>query len=75
MHTYRSIVVVLDDFPADQWPLDLAADLARQANARLTLVHAYFPIRTALGETYAPEVVQQRIARGEQVLEAARTEY
>ncbi|GIV98093.1 MAG: hypothetical protein KatS3mg057_2750 [Herpetosiphonaceae bacterium] len=68
---FRSIVVAIDGSTEAWHALELAAEMARQHAARLTLVHAFEPIRQPLGEPNLSAAIEERIAQGEQLLEQA----
>ena len=67
----RSILVALDNSPQSWRALELAAELARSSGAELTLVHAFEPIRLALGEPFLGADLEKRTVEGENFLEHA----
>lgn len=68
---FRSIIVALDGSPESWRALELATGLARSSGSRLTLLHAWEPVRGALGEPYSTLAVEERIEHGERLLERA----
>lgn len=68
---FRSIIVALDGSQEAMHALELAAGLARATSAKLTLLHAWDPVRVGLEDPYVDMTVGQRIERGEHLLEQA----
>jgi nucleotide-binding universal stress UspA family protein len=69
--SFHSILVALDDSPQSWRALELAAELARNSGAELTLLHAFEPVRPTLGEPYLDVATVKRTAEGERFLAQA----
>lgn len=66
-----SVLVALDS-SAEAWrALETAAGIARSFAARVTLLHAFEHVNSALGRPYDQATVTQRMRQGEELLEEA----
>ncbi|MCS7068325.1 MAG: universal stress protein [Meiothermus sp.] len=69
---FKNILLAFDGSAHAQKAARLAADLARQYQAALCVVHAYDPVPDYLGEPYLQEVISRRTEAAERAMEQAQ---
>lgn len=71
---FRNILVAVDGSRQASDALDLAIDLAKRYQARLTLLHAFPHVSDLLGTPHYEHLLAARTLIGEQLLESARAQ-
>ncbi len=66
---FKNILLAFDGSTHAQKAARLAADLARQYQAALCVVHTYDPVPDYLGEPYLQEVISRRTEAADRVME------
>lgn len=69
---FNNILLAFDGSTHAQKAARLAADLARQYQAALCVVHTYDPVPDYLGEPYLQEVISKRTEAADRVMEQAQ---
>lgn len=69
---FNNILLAFDGSTHAQKAARLAADLARQYQAALCVVHTYDPVPDYLGEPYLQEVISRRTEAADRVMEQAQ---
>ncbi len=69
---FKNILLAFDGSAHAQKAARLAADLARQYQAALCVVHAYDPVPDYLGEPFLQEVISRRTEAADRVMEQAK---
>ncbi len=69
---FNNILLAFDGSTHAQKAARLAADLARQYQAALCVVHTYDPVPDYLGEPYLQEVITKRTEAADRVMEQAQ---
>ncbi|WP_027881347.1 universal stress protein [Meiothermus rufus] len=69
---FKQILLAFDGSPHAQKAAKVAADLARQYQATLCIVHTYDPIPDYLGEPFLQEVISRRTEAADRVMEQAK---
>ncbi|MBO1438058.1 universal stress protein [Meiothermus sp. CFH 77666] len=69
---FNNILMAFDGSTHAQKAARLAADLARQYQAALCVVHTYDPVPDYLGEPYLQEVISRRTEAADRVMEQAQ---
>lgn len=69
---FKNILLAFDGSTHAQKAARLAADLARQYQAALCVVHTYDPVPDYLGEPYLQEVISRRTEAADRVMEQAQ---
>ncbi|MCX7782523.1 MAG: universal stress protein [Meiothermus sp.] len=69
---FNNILLAFDGSTHAQKAARLAADLARQYQAALCVVHTYDPAPDYLGEPYLQEVISRRTEAADRVMEQAQ---
>jgi len=68
---FKNILLAFDGSEHARKAAGLAADLARQYQARLCVVHAYDPIPDYLGEPFLQETISRRTEAADRIMEQA----
>lgn len=69
---FNNILLAFDGSAHAQKAARLAADLARQYQAALCVVHTYDPVPDYLGEPYLQEAISRRTEAADRVMEQAQ---
>lgn len=69
---FNNILLAFDGSTHAQKAARLAADLARQYQAALCVVHTYDPVPDYLGEPYLQEVISRRTEAADRVMDQAQ---